>query len=58
MIVRTVERRRSVRMPAAFPAMLLDSSGRTIAQGRTANISETGVFVITRFGGRGSAGGE
>ena len=48
MTVRTAERRRSVRLAAAYPAIVRDRRGRILARGRTANISEKGVFVIAR----------
>ncbi len=33
-------------MPAAYPVALFDRRGRMLARGRTANISETGCFII------------
>jgi len=48
MTVRTDEKRRSVRMPAAYPVVLRDRRGRLLARGRTANFSETGVYVLVR----------
>jgi hypothetical protein len=33
-------------MPAVYPVAVYDRRGRLLARGRTANISETGVFVI------------
>ena len=41
-------RRRSVRVPAAYPAVIKDLRGQVLARGRTANISETGVLVLAR----------
>ncbi|NLW86313.1 MAG: PilZ domain-containing protein [Planctomycetes bacterium] len=46
MTMRTAERRVNLRMPAAHPAMLSDSQGRPVAQGRTANISQNGAMVL------------
>jgi len=46
MSVRVSERRRSVRVLAAYPTVLTDERGRTLARGRTANISEHGLFVV------------
>ena len=46
MTVRVAERRRSVRIPAAYPTLLADPCGQVLARGRTANISEQGLFVI------------
>jgi hypothetical protein len=46
MTVRTAERRRNSRLPAAFRAIVRDRRGRMLARGRTANISENGVFVM------------
>jgi hypothetical protein len=46
MTVRVAEKRRSVRIPAAYPTLLADPGGRFLARGRTANISEHGLFVI------------
>ena len=48
MTVRTAERRQSIRMPAAYPAVVRDRRGRTIAKGRAANISENGVYLLVR----------
>jgi len=44
--IRLAERRRSVRLSAAYPATLTDGHGRFLAKGRTANISEGGAFVL------------
>ncbi len=46
MTVRLAERRRSIRSMAAYAALLVDPRGRVLARGRTANISEHGLFVI------------
>lgn len=46
MTIRIAERRRSVRIPAAYPTLVADPHGRFLARGRTANISEHGLFVI------------
>ncbi len=46
MTVRTAERRRNSRLPAAFRSILRDRRGRILAKGRTANISENGVFIM------------
>ena len=35
-------------MPAAYPAVLRDRRGRILAQGRAADISENGVFLLVR----------
>jgi len=35
-------------MAAAHPARIWSRRGRVLAQGRTANISENGVFIIAR----------
>ncbi len=45
-MVRPADRRRSVRIPAAYPTLLADLSGHVLARGRAANISEQGLFVI------------
>ncbi len=46
MSVRIAERRRSPRAHAAYPAVLTDQRGQTVARGRTANISEHGLFLV------------
>jgi hypothetical protein len=46
MAVQTAERRRSVRLIAAYPVVLNDRGGRILTRGRTANISEHGAFVV------------
>ena len=48
MTVRTAERRRSARSPAAYPAVVYNRRGRILARGRTANISENGVSLVVR----------
>ena len=47
-----VERRRSSRIPAAYPVTVLSRKGRFLARGRTVNISEHGVFILTHGQGR------
>jgi c-di-GMP-binding flagellar brake protein YcgR len=44
--VQTQDRRRSIRVAAAYPVSLCDDTWRILARGRTANISETGVSVV------------
>ena len=46
MAVRTAERRRSMRVAAAYQALVRDRRGKFVARGRTANISHNGVFVV------------
>ena len=46
MTVHVAERRRSARLPAAYPAVIVDSQGRFIAKGRTTNISHEGAFIL------------
>ena len=48
MTVRIAERRQSIRMPAAYSAVVRDRRGRTLAKGRAANISESGVYLLVR----------
>ena len=48
MTVRTAERRRNSRLPAAFPTVIRDRRGKLLAKGRTANISENGVCIMIR----------
>ena len=50
MTTRIAERRCSLRTAAAYPVTLHDPRGRLVARGRTANISESGLFMITRGG--------
>ena len=40
------DRRRNIRMPAAYPATICDRHGRFLARGRITNVSETGVFFV------------
>ena len=40
------ECRHAVRMPAAYPAEIRDRRGNRLGCGRTANISENGVFAL------------
>jgi hypothetical protein len=37
-------------VPSSYPVLLRDIKGRTIGRGRTANISERGVFVLVPDG--------
>ena len=46
MTARLDERRRSIRVAAAYPVSICDRRGRVLTRGRTANISENGVFVL------------
>ncbi len=46
MTLRTRERRRSLRLPAAYPVRLLDRRGRIKRRARTVNVSETGVMIL------------
>lgn len=48
MSIHIEERRHSVRMSAAHQAVIYDRRRKPIARGRTANISERGIFVLTR----------
>lgn len=48
MSVRIAERRRSVRVEGVYPAVIYDETGGVIGRGRTGNLSESGVFIITR----------
>lgn len=49
MFTRVAERRRHLRIAAAYPAVVRDRRGRALARGRTANISESGVLVIVNL---------
>lgn len=49
MSIRTAERRRCLRTPATFAAMLLNRHGRLIVHGRTTNISESGVYLLVPY---------
>ncbi len=40
------ERRASVRVPGSYSAEITDTRNRLIGRGRTANISEQGVFIL------------
>ncbi len=46
MSTRVQEKRQSFRVPAAYPAVVIDRKGHVLARGRTANISENGVFIL------------
>lgn len=48
MTTHVAEKRRSLRVAAAYPVIIRDRRGHVLAQGRTANISECGVFMIAR----------
>lgn len=50
MTVRTSERRLSTRIAAAYAVRLCDARGRQVASGRTANVSESGLFALLRYG--------
>jgi len=50
MLTRVEEKRRHARAAAAYPAAIRDRRGRVLARGRTANISESGVFVVAKIG--------
>lgn len=54
---RTRERRNSVRVPGSYCVQLWDGHGRVVGRGRTANISQHGVFVLMP-GGRMPAVGQ
>jgi hypothetical protein len=56
MTVRIAERRQSVRVAAAYPISIRDKHLRLLAQGRTANISECGLYMIARRGSRARMG--
>jgi hypothetical protein len=43
---RRAERRGSVRVAAAYPVCLCARQGRILSRGRTANISESGVYIV------------
>ncbi len=40
------ERRSCIRMSAAYPVNVMDLRGRLLGRGRTANISESGVYIL------------
>jgi c-di-GMP-binding flagellar brake protein YcgR len=46
MLSQTTERRRSIRVPAVYPVVIRDRRGKVLGRGRTANISESGVFAM------------
>ena len=50
MVVHTTERRQQHRMAATYPIRILAGRGRVICAGRTANITERGVYALFRFG--------
>jgi hypothetical protein len=58
MTVHTAERRRSVRLIAAYPVVLNDRGGKPLTRGRTANISEHGAFLVAHDGCRLAEGRE
>ncbi len=49
MTVRTAERRCGARAATAYSVVVRSRKGRVLARGRTANISENGVFVLARL---------
>ena len=44
--VKVTDRRRSIRVAAAYPVALCDEKWRILARGRTANISDAGASVV------------
>jgi hypothetical protein len=46
MTVMVRERRGTLRVAAAYPVVVRDRRGRIIAKGRTANISQSGIYLI------------
>jgi hypothetical protein len=46
MTVMVRERRGTLRIAAAYPVVIRDRRGRVIAKGRTANISQSGIYLI------------
>jgi len=48
MSVRTTDRRRSSRVAAAHPVAVYSRGGRLLLRGRTANISEGGLLLLTK----------
>ena len=58
MSVRTAERRRSRRRPASHAAAVYAADGTLVARGKTGNISENGVLLLTRAGRRMPGSGE
>ena len=47
MSVRTTERRRNDRVAAAHPVAVYDRGGSCVLRGRTANVSEAGLLLLT-----------
>ncbi len=58
MTVHTAERRRSMRLIAAYPVTINDRGGKILARGRTANICEHGIFLVAHDRFRFIEGGE
>ena len=52
MTVTTAERRRDTRTAAAFAVTVCDRRRRLLARGKTANISEAGVFIVVHPSGK------
>lgn len=52
MTVKTAERRRSRRGAASHAAAVFAANGALVARGKTSNISETGIFLLAKIGGR------
>ena len=50
MTVHITERRLQHRMAASYPIRVLNGRGSVICAGRTANITEQGVYALFRFG--------
>jgi len=44
--VQSKERRYSIRVPGSYPVLLRDARRRVIGRGKTANISERGLFLL------------
>lgn len=47
---RIADRRASLRVPSSYPVSLRDTRGKAIGRGKTANISERGLFVLLPSG--------
>jgi c-di-GMP-binding flagellar brake protein YcgR len=47
MSIRTIDRRRDDRVAAAHPVAVYDRGGKCLLHGRTANVSEGGMLVLT-----------
>jgi c-di-GMP-binding flagellar brake protein YcgR len=47
MSIRTTDRRRNDRVAAAHPVTVYDRGGRCLLHGRTANVSEGGMLLMT-----------